>query len=174
MKLERVRYAAHPLYGAALDLYKISFPPHEQREERSQITILQNDAYHFTLALTDEGEFVGEVLYWELNGTRYIEHFCILPEKRNHQYGQQVLHMLQDRPLILEIDPPVDAVSIRRRGFYERCGFAANPYKHLHPPYHRGNSGHDLVVMSSPAALTLAEYTAFADSLRDIVMKDAY
>lgn len=26
-------------------------------------------------------------------------------------------------PVILEIDPPVDAVSIRRKGFYQRCGF---------------------------------------------------
>ena len=28
-----------------------------------------------------------------------------------------------DDTVILEIDPPTDPVSIRRKGFYERCGY---------------------------------------------------
>lgn len=36
----------------------------------------------------------------------YIEHFCILP-----------------KTLMLEIDPPKDDISKRRKGFYERSGF---------------------------------------------------
>lgn len=48
----------------------------------------------------------------------------ILPALRGQRYGSRALSMLpNDRPVILEIDPPVDEIAIRRKGFYERCGF---------------------------------------------------
>ena len=173
MKFERITTPKHPLYRDAMDLYKISFPPHEQREEASQIEILGNAAYHFDV-VCDEGSFIGEVLYWEIGKFLYIEHFCILPSMRNKRYGQQILAVLQEKPLILEIDPPADAIAQRRKGFYERCGFVENPYAHVHPAYHRGNTGHELVVMSSPEMLIAAEYEHFNRYLQDIIMKDAF
>ena len=57
---------------------------------------------------------VGLVLYWELEHCFYIEHFCVLPELRGHRYGLTCLLDLlaeQGKPLILEIDPPVDRTS---------------------------------------------------------------
>ena len=75
---------------------------------------------------------------------------------------------------MLEIDPPIDEISLRRKGFYERCGFAANPFPHVHPPYHPGNHGHALVVMSAPAPLTQKDYDAFNRYLQDEIMKDAF
>jgi hypothetical protein len=101
-----------------------------------------------------------------------VEHFCILPALRGRGCGQQALELLgqQGKTVILEIDPPVDEVSLRRRGFYLRCGFAENPFPHVHPPYHEGNHGHDLVVMSSPRSLTAAECGAFKTYLNDVVM----
>ena len=63
------------------------------------------------------------MLYWETPDFRYIEHFCILPALRGQRYGSRALSMLpNDRPVILEIDPPVDEIAIRRKAFYERCG----------------------------------------------------
>lgn len=173
MRFERITTSNHPLYEEAINLYKISFPTYEQREEASQTKILQNSDYHF-VALCDEDEFIGEILYWKIGNFLYVEHFCILPTMRNRQYGQKVLETLQDTPLILEIDPPVDSISQRRKGFYERCGFVENPYSHVHPPYHRGNSGHELVFMSSPEMLTFDEYRTFNDYLQDVIMGNAY
>ena len=175
MNLERMTSPAHPMYQRALELYQISFPFHEQREACSQAAILQDDAYHFDL-IYNADVFVGLVLYWERPDDLYIEHFCILPEMRNKQYGQRVLSLLKERQktLILEIDPPTDAISIRRKGFYERCGFAENPYPHIHPPYHRGSKGHELVVMSSPAPLSQKEYDAFYAYLQGRIMDRAF
>lgn len=173
LTLERITESSHPLYREAMALYQVSFPPHEQREAASQQAILSNAAYHFDIA-TEDGEFIGEVLYWEVDGFFYIEHFCIRPEMRNKHYGQRILERLQAAPLLLEIDPPKDAIAQRRKGFYERCGFVENPYRHIHPPYHAGYAGHDLVVMSTPRMLTQQEYDRFARYLRDVVMKNAY
>ena len=173
MEFHRITQPDDPLYQKAIDLYKISFPSHEQREKTSQLQILQQDAYHFDI-ICDNGEFVGEILYWEVAGFLYIEHFCILPAMRNKHYGQKILNAYHSTPLILEIDPPVDEISIRRKGFYERCGFVENLYRHIHPPYHTENHGHELIIMSSPKMLEANEYACFNHFLREIVMKDAY
>ena len=37
--------------------------------------------------------------------------------------------------MVLEIDPPEDPVSRRRKGFYEGLGLVSNPWPHIHPPY---------------------------------------
>ncbi len=173
MNIERITCTAHPLYQKAMELYSISFPAHEQREAHSQKHILTQDAYHFDV-ICDEGNYIGEILYWEVSGFFYIEHFCILPAMRNRHYGQKILNAYQSTPLILEIDPPVDEISIRRKRFYERCGFVENPYRHIHPPYHTENQGHELVIMSSPRMLEVNEYECFDHFLQDIVMKDVY
>ena len=80
-----------------------------------------------------------------------------------HPDGQRILAELskQGKTIILEINPPVDEISVRRRGFYERCGFAENPYPHVHLPYHKGNCGHELVVMYCPGKITQGDYDAF-------------
>ena len=173
MNIERITSETHPLYQKAMELYNISFPAHEQRETRSQNQILTKDAYHFDI-ICDEGEFIGEILYWEIAGFFYIEHFCVLSAMRNKHYGQKILNAYQATPLILEIDPPVDEISIRRKGFYERSGFVENPLRHIHPPYHAENHGHELVIMSSPRMLEADEYECFNHYLQDTVMKNVY
>lgn len=178
MHFVRVTSAADSMYPAAMALYAQSFPAHEQRAAVSQAAVLHNAAYHFTL-LFDGAAFVGILLYWDAGRFLYVEHFCICPELRGRQYGQRtlaLLHKQADRDgktVILEIDPPVDAVSIRRKGFYERAQYHANAFAHIHPPYHRENSGHALVVMSYPAPLTEAAYQDFSRYLRDTVMAHA-
>ena len=114
--------------------------------------------------------FVGLVLYWESATFLYVEHFRILPELRNRHHGQRILAELsrQGKIIILEIDPPMDEISMRRRGFYERCGLAGNPYSHVRPPYHKGNCGHKLVVMSCPGKIMQKEYDTFDGYLKRV------
>ena len=175
MRLERVTDSSHPMYNEALRLYRMSFPYHEQREELSQKRILGNSEYCFDLVY-DEDRFVGLILYWENEEFIYIEHFCICPEMRNKRYGERVLALLGkgEKPRILEIDPPVDDISRRRKGFYERCGFIDNPYEHTHPAYHPESRGHSLVLMTSPERLSREAFERFSRYLGERVMKDAF
>lgn len=175
MRTERLTDAAHPLYEEALALYRASFPAHEQREAASQAAILRDPAYHFELLWEDDC-FAGLLLYWDGPDMAYVEHFCIQPALRGQGCGARALTLLAARVprIVLEIDPPVDAISVRRQGFYTRCGFCSNPYPHVHPPYHAHTAGHKLVVLSAPAALPQADYQRFARFLTDHVMRDAY
>lgn len=171
MRFERLTSTDHPLFEKGMKLYEISFPKHEQREPVSQQSIMSNPDYQFNL-IFDGDLFVGLMLCWETDTFIYVEHFCIFPELRNNNYGCRSLNLLSERckTIILEIDPPIDDISIRRKGFYERSGFVANPYRHAHPPYRKENSPHNLVVMSNPVLLTQNGYDSFRKYLSETVM----
>ena len=124
----------------------------------------------------DEKVFVGLILYWETEDYIYVEHFCILPEARNRRYGARALDLLKEKgkAVILEIDPPIDEQSIRRKGFYERCEFVENPYVHIHPPYHRGNQVHELILMTFPKEISEGMYESFREYLEYRIMENAF
>ena len=172
MRFERLATPDAAIYPAAMELYRLSFPYHEQREAASQAEILGWDAYHFS-AIFEGDQFLGLMLYWDTEKFLYVEHFCIVQEMRGKRYGEKALEELKrlGKPVILEIDPPVDEISIRRKGFYERVRFVENPYPHNHPAYHMGCHPHRLVVMSAPEALSGALYEEFAGYLNNVVMK---
>ncbi len=171
MEFIRLTSADDSRFQDAIALYSISFPAHELRESASQCGIMSQPEYHFDM-IYDVGLWCGDILYWETAGFIYVEHFCIRTELRGQRIGQRALELLGERGklVILEIDPPVDDISIRRRGFYERCGYCENPFPHVHPPYHAGNAGHELVIMSCPRPLSEEEYNRFNTYLRETVM----
>lgn len=73
--------------------------------------------------------------------------------------------------MILEIDPPETDIARRRRHFYERAGFVANPQPYVHPSYGDPQAPHRLVLMSFPAPLTNDEARDFADFVREHVLR---
>lgn len=172
MKFVRLESSADSRFAVAIDLYRKSFPYHEQRENASQERIWQAEEYHFDL-IEDDDTFVGLLLYWETPHFVYVEHFCVDPGLRNRNYGRKALALLAEKgkTILLEIDPPVDEIASRRKAFYERAGYRENPYRHVHPPYHAGHRGHELVVMSYPRELTAGEYARFQTYLQNEVMK---
>ena len=171
LTFRRLTSTNDPAFAPAMRLYESSFPLHEQRLPESQRMIMSHPEYHFDV-IFDGGTFVGDMLYWRTDLFAYVEHFCIEPNLRGLHYGQSALKALcmQRGSVILEIDPPVDEISIRRKGFYERCGFKENPYAHVHPAYREGFSGHELKIMSWPRAITPAEYDRFNAYLISRVM----
>lgn len=174
MRFERLADTHDERYNAARALYAVSFPYHEQRGDGAQAAALASADYRFELIYDGEA-FAGLMLCWEAKDFIYVEHFCTAPELRGRGCGARALELLasEGKTVILEIDPPTDEISRRRKNFYERAGFVENPFAHVHPPYHAGFPGHPLVVMSCPRALTEAEYRRFDDYLKNVVMKGA-
>lgn len=72
---------------------------------------------------------------------------------------------------IIEIDEPVDEVSIKRLKFYSNLGFKLQQFNHIHPPYRKGFDGHSLKIMSFGRDLLDEEYNKFNDFLKYTVMK---
>lgn len=173
MKFYRLISDDQNLFPQAYALYEASFPEHEQRSLLRQKELLRNPAYHLDLLLT-ANSLAGLLAHWDFGSYTYIEHFAISPELRGRSLGSSALEIFTPNyPLvILEIDPPVDPISVRRERFYHNQGFQTNPYPHRHPAYKSDRRPHQLVVMSCPRPLSEPEYNLFAEDLEQKVMND--
>ena len=122
-------------FAPAFALYEQSFPIHERRTKQAQQARLGCPGYHFDLLMEGE-ELQGILLWWEAGPLCYVEHFAIAPQLRGTGIGTRALEQLREegRRLLLEIDlrwmTSPAAVSV----FYEKAGFCANPFHHIHPP----------------------------------------
>ena len=136
--MDRIRMTGpeSPYYRQAMELYAAGFSLHEQRRTEEQIQAMRDPAFHCD-ALVESGTFIGLLFYWEAVGVTYVEHFAVVEALRSSGAGSRALAAFcpAHAPVVLEIDPPVDAVSTRRKGFYQRLGFAENSYAHRHPPW---------------------------------------
>ena len=150
-----------------------SFPVHEQRLRGRQEGVLGHPEYHCDLLCQGETR-VGLLMWWAGPGFRYVEHFAIAPQLRGQSWGSRALRefLAEGDPVVLEIDPPEDPVSRRRKGFYEGLGLVSNPWPHIHPPYRLEFSGHALEVMTFPGGWDEGQYRRFARYLDETVMAD--
>lgn len=159
----------------AKTLYENSFPFLEKRSEAEQKRVMQNPLYK--ASFISENEFEGIMYYWETENFLYLEHLAVLPELRSKGIASRALTVLKEKsgnkPIILEIDMPVDSVSKRRLAFYERNGFAMNEHKHIQPKYHKGDSDLELKILSYPEKIDCKEYDAFVAFLNsEVAAKD--
>lgn len=153
-------------------LMEHSFPLCEQRPHEQHLKALADSAFHADIAMEGD-KFIGIVFYWIYDGKYcFVEHLATDPALRNGGYGGRIMEQLFDKGyvIILEIDPPEDEISIRRKGFYERLGFTMNLYKHIHPSYRPTTKPHQLYIMSFPHMLSQEEFTAFRKYLMNHVM----
>ncbi len=154
MNLVRIIDSNLPDFKAAYDIYKNSFPIFEQRNLKDQIEVLSDKEYFFEIVKDDEKTVLGLLLTWRTNKFIYVEHLAILESARGKNIGTDLLKYLKEMaktPIILEIDPPIDEISIRRKGFYEKLGFVMGEFNHIHPPFTDESSPYLLKIMSNPS-----------------------
>ena len=166
-------------YASYLDkaktLYENSFPFEEKRSEAEQARVMENPLYK--MSFISENQFEGIMYYWETADFLYLEHLAVVPELRSKGIASQALSILKrksaDKPIILEIDPPVDDVSKRRLAFYNRNGFVMNEHKHIQPKYHKGDCDLELKILSFPRKIDCLEYDAFRQFLNaEVAVKE--
>ena len=169
----RIKDTEDKWYKSFREIYAVSFPVHEQRDERQQEEAFEDKRYHIVIK-TDEDKLVSFIAYWDFKDYVYIEHLAVNPELRGQNKGCELMEDFAEfisKTIILEIDPPVDDVSKKRLKFYKKMGYEVNPYIHFHPAYKEGLLPHELVVLSLNRQLEKSEYYDFYDDLCNIVMK---
>lgn len=142
--MEHIRIIApgDPGFDWLYDLYMQSFPVHEQRLRERQEGVLGHPEYHCDLLCQGETR-VGLLMWWAGPGFLLCGAFRHRPQLRGQSWGSRALRefLAEGDPVVLEIDPPEDPVSRRRKGFYEGLGLVSNPWPHIHPPYRLEFSG---------------------------------
>jgi GNAT superfamily N-acetyltransferase len=159
-------------WAEAWELYEKSFPYNERWNAEGYDRAFGDPNFEAD-GIWRGDEFIGILFHWGADGYRYVEHLAVSPALRGQNMGSAALSAFCRKVgrVILEIDPPEDDISIRRRHFYERLGFVANPYQYIHPSFRKPFTPHRLVLMSYPGAITYEEARSFADFVREAVLR---
>lgn len=158
-------------WAEAEGLYNNSFPAKEIRSQVDHLRALEDPRFHADSIWHDE-EFVGILYHWSMDGWYYIEHLAISPLLRGQNMGSVALAAFCRNVgrVVLEIDPPLDEISVRRLHFYQRLGFVENPHEYIHPSFNHPFESHKLVLMSYPTPLSDDQARQFADFVREVVL----
>ena len=135
-----------------------SFVKEERRDKEDALKIMDREEYCL-FHTVENGERVGFVALWVLEGFVFLEHFVTYEKYRNKGIGRRVLDLLKEKydKIVLEAEHPESEMSRRRIGFYRRSGFFVNDYPYIQPPYRKGESGVPLLLLSYPSILDNAE-----------------
>ena len=157
--LERMERAD---FDGMFRLLQESLPEEEYRSRTAQAALFDDPRYAVYSA-GKRGAPDAFIAVWTLPGWRYIEHFAVSQKLRGQGLGTAVLRelfsLLPGR-YCLEAEPPETEIARRRVAFYERSGFALNPYAYDQPPLAEGRAYLPLKLLTTGGALTEAEFSA--------------
>ncbi len=118
-------------------LYKSAFP----KEERKPFTLLKRlnklGKEKMLGIFDDNDEFLGLVFVAERGGVLLVDYLATVAEKRNTGIGREALKLLDeaypDKVIVIEIedttiDSPDKEIRMRRKSFYERCGYTKDSF----------------------------------------------
>ncbi len=116
-------------------LYQSAFPEAERRPEPALISMASNPMLSLNTVDINQ-EFSGLFNYWNLDSFFYIEHFAVVPHKRNMGIGNEILqNFSKNKTVVLECELPFDDLAKRRILFYQKLGFQTYPFPYTQPPY---------------------------------------
>ena len=160
--LHSIKNQASPYWDSLVRIYRESFPLDEQRPIESIARLLTEEPRYTMHAIIDDNyaaelqansqkpkansqrpianspKALGLLTTWEFDDFIYIEHFAIDPTLRSQGYGSEALKAFiheHGKPIVLEAEPPTDALSIRRIEFYERIGLTLYDFPYMQPAY---------------------------------------
>ena len=142
-------------YAFVEELMQISFPEVERRDNDAQRETTDHNPLFTVNLITDELQDgttiqVGLITVWSFGGFHYLEHFATSPVVRNQGYGKKIMEALLNSItglIVLEVEEPLDELTSRRVGFYERCGFKLCQRDYIQPAYRPDGESIPLKIM---------------------------
>ena len=162
MEFLRIEWEDRERWKKVWDLYEESFPIVERRKLNDHKRASEDSHFH-PLSVWENGKLLGIAFYWEWDNYRYVEYMAVSRELRGHGFGFQIIRQIRDseHTIILEIDPLINELSVRRLQFYERAGFTLTPYRFIHLPYRLNGTTQELLILSYPEMITKAQHNDF-------------
>ena len=162
IRLHPIKNQASPYWDSLVRIYRESFPIDEQRPITSIFHLLTEEPRYTMHDIIDDNDaaelqavgqkptansqglkansqkLLGLLTTWHFETFVYIEHFAIDPALRSQGYGTEALKTFiskQEKPIILEAEPPTDDITRRRIGFYQRNGLTLYDFPYIQPAY---------------------------------------
>ncbi len=134
------------------ELYEGAFPSDERRDFGDWLHLLEERPEFRVFAIYDGAVAAGFISVWTWESWRYAEHFAIDGSRRGTGIGAAAFRRLLDmdtRPLVLEVERPVDDITRRRIAFYERQGMTLHGgYDYVQPSYGAGKQAMPMYLMT--------------------------
>ncbi len=154
------------------DLYNQSFPEDEKRGLELQREVMSHPAFRIRHYKSDD-LYNGFINTFHFPDFIFVDHMAVTPEKRGAGIGSAIMQELIEtagKPIILEVERPVNDEAVRRVGFYEALGFHLNVFDYIQPPIEEGKKDVPLFLMSYPERLGPSEY----EQVRNTIYRNVY
>lgn len=140
-------------FDFAASLIEESFDEDERRSRDAMARLADNEPrlHIFLVHNALEPSPKGVMTLWDLGDFCYLEHFATISSERGKGYGSKALSALKSmvtKPIVLEVEPPVDELSRRRVEFYRRNGFSLWQSDYVQPPYRKDSRSLHLRLMA--------------------------
>ena len=126
MKLIKIQSSKDPLIAQVPELYESAFSEAERTDTERFLWMIDHCQEMSFYAITEDDDFCGMAVVFELGICRYLLYLATLDIHRNKGLGALTLKLLREEtnlPIIGEMEPPTDDITRRRIAFYERNGF---------------------------------------------------
>ena len=161
MEYIKIEDTSSRLWKETAQIMSESFPIHELRTGKPRDRVAQDPAF-YPVAVRKNEETVAAIYSWELNGLIYIEHFAVRKDMRGRGTGSNALKgFISGREILLEIEPPVDEIKIKRLNFYQRLGFVRTGIIFMHPAFVKDAAPYPLEVLTYPERISPEGFHAF-------------
>ncbi|MDR0845316.1 MAG: GNAT family N-acetyltransferase [Tannerella sp.] len=173
LEIKKISTSDRREYAFVEDLYLSSFPKEERRECSQQRAFTDTNPVFSNNIIVEQEAFIGFVGYWHFEQYIYIEHFATHPGLRGRGYGQQVLSLFKEQfpvPVVLEVEKPVNEISVRRIAFYKRQGFVLWEKDYLQPSYYKGGMPIPMYLMAYGALSAENDF----ETVRDTLYRNVY
>lgn len=158
MKTILLKNTQDQYFRESFKLYTEAFPGVERRDEEYHKEAFLRSEFRPCVIVGDSEEFMGILFWWQFEKLVYLEHFAMIPKVRCKGFGRKILSLFiegQKLPILLEAEMPMDDLSKRRIGFYERQGFVQNSERYFQPKYYPQAPRIELKLMTYPVAFSL-------------------
>lgn len=147
--------------------------PIQEIKDRSFMEETFKQGYYQVLTLRDDNKIIGVMSYYKSDDFTFIDYFAIDGSYKGQGLGSKMLkyffNLVADR-IILEVEYPEDSQSIRRIGFYQRCGLVLNDqYNYFVPPIRSLKHRLYFHLMSYPDEINAEEFEAFYPKILKLV-----
>lgn len=139
-------------------LMESAFPADERRKSTKWVEQLGYANFHLWALPHPDRTIIAFLSWWEWDDLRFVEHFAVNERFRGLGNGSQLFGMFLEhaqKTVLLEVEPPVNNLSIRRIEFYKRHGMNLLDIAYQQPPYRVEYKPKDMLLMCSSAAQML-------------------
>jgi ribosomal protein S18 acetylase RimI-like enzyme len=153
------------------NLYLTAFPVNERREFDALKKQIYNEDCHSNLILIGE-KVAGFVILWNFADFVFLEHFAIESGLRGQGTGEKTLaeiSSMYQKTVMLESELPVDEISRRRIGFYERNGFHLLERHYFQPSYDGIKPEVEMKLMCTSAKISSEKLDKYIQQIREKV-----